>query len=70
MFFNPISAIRAEPDSILDMFQEVSQIQLNDLQLAIAKKSIAELPADQEITVLDLFSYGKVAQPCQGLREV
>ena len=42
MFFNPISAIRAEPDSILDMLQEVSQIQLNDCQLAIAKGSIAD----------------------------
>ena len=55
VFFNPISAIRTEPDLILATLQEVSQVQLNDRQLVIAKKSIAELPADREITVLDLF---------------
>jgi hypothetical protein len=54
VFFNPISAIRTEPDLILEMLQEVSQIQLNNCQLVIAKKSISELPADMEITILDL----------------
>ncbi|HEY9827538.1 MAG TPA: hypothetical protein V6D19_19035 [Stenomitos sp.] len=52
---NPISSIRTEPDSILAMLQKITQEQLNDCQLEIAKKSIAELPADMEITILDLY---------------
>lgn len=54
MFFNPISSIRTDPDLVLEMLQEVSQVALNDCQLAIAKQSIAELPVEKEITILDL----------------
>lgn len=53
--FNPISAIQTDPDSILGMLQEVTKIDLNEHQLMIAKTSISELPADHEITALDLF---------------
>jgi hypothetical protein len=55
MSFNPVSTIRTEPELTLAMLQEVTQMELSHEQLVIAIGFIAELPADTEVTLLDLF---------------
>ena len=53
---NPISGIREEPDVILDLLERVVQMHLSKEQREIAKRSILEIPKDNnsEIMVLDL----------------